>query len=284
MEMISKPEVIGDVLGGGERIKGPENRTFQPRKRAEMTPTERMHMLRGCNLKDDCYGVPLKQPPESSLKPNLTPFEPKEYVSVLTKNRKSAKQIKNFNQAVNVPKEEFPMFGAQSGKWALNSYMQQASDNHVEAVAARDNIKRINHGIHGFGFLYHDIQSNEKVNTEPRMQKLVTMREGFHGAEKAPGANYSIYQKWGKINRFRDRSQCNVDMSMPEKPPGMNEWKHKYRMPEEVYNKALSRHDADWRAVKEACMKVNSKFRANTPGDQPEVIRPIGGLRTHPQW
>ena len=71
---------------------------------------------------------------------------------------------------------------------------------------------------------------------------------------------------------------------MPEKPPGMNEWKQKYKMPEEVYQKALSRHEADWRSVKEACMKVNSKFRSNTPGDQPEVIKPKGGLRTHPQW
>ena len=35
-----------------------------------------------------------------------------------------AKQIKNFNQAVNVPKEEFPMFGAQTGKWAMNSYLE----------------------------------------------------------------------------------------------------------------------------------------------------------------
>lgn len=33
---------------------------------------------------------------------------------------------------------------------------QQARENHIACNAVSANIKKLNHGIHGFGFLYHD--------------------------------------------------------------------------------------------------------------------------------
>eukprot|EP00242_Pyramimonas_sp_CCMP2087_P010259 CAMPEP_0198212722 /NCGR_PEP_ID=MMETSP1445-20131203/27353_1 /TAXON_ID=36898 /ORGANISM="Pyramimonas sp., Strain CCMP2087" /LENGTH=278 /DNA_ID=CAMNT_0043887247 /DNA_START=159 /DNA_END=992 /DNA_ORIENTATION=+ len=278
--MNPKPAVVGDVLGRGHPdesfndFDGAQHHEKQPH---QMTPQERMHMLRGCNLKIDCYGAPLKQPPESGIKPNHVPFDSREYVKVLTKTRSMASQIKGFNSRVNIPKEDFPMFGKPTGRWAMGSYLEQARENHIACNAVSANIKKINHGIHGFGFLYHDTKANEEVHTGPRMQKQVSTQEGFYGAEKAPGSRSTVYHEWGRTNKNRDVVP-HVDWTIPEKPAGMNDWKQKYRTPPSVYNNVNSRHDIDWKAVKESCSKVNASLREGTPDTANNK------QRRKPQW
>mmetsp|Transcript_44820 Transcript_44820/g.85703 ORF Transcript_44820/g.85703 Transcript_44820/m.85703 type:complete len:288 (+) Transcript_44820:118-981(+) len=270
---VTFPEVTGDVLAHEPVI---QLRACLPRNKSPPASgsSEYMHKLRGCNINFEHQGA---------CKSVLLPEQTKLQAAAFDRNAQEA-QMANYhsnqmqtrrNKSLNQVDQIALSFADDGGnpftRHTMSSSLRktQAETNYKDLLARRDHIKGIHHGSMGNEFLYHSTGNSAGECVQVRnTAKQLPMLDAFIGAERLPGAPVNVFKTMGYTNKARFAT-TSVDLSIPMKADGQNEWKRKYRTPSSIYNAPAALHTGP-KDIKMNCSKQTIDLRHH--GGTPEHV------------